>query len=240
MTELTLTTASVSHIGYRARNEDSCAWVPGCWTVADGLGGHGGGEVAARLAVDTVLTAIRDQPPKPAALQRAILRADQAIIDQQSQQRRLSQMRTTLVLLVSDGCHALWAHVGDSRLYHLRDGQVQERTRDHSVPQALADAGLIHPEDIRHHPDRNRLLRCLGSGTDPGITVGDPITLTPGDTFLLCTDGFWESVTDQDLTSTRAQAPDPDTWLNTLAERIQTRADPAQDNYTALSVWVSD
>jgi len=241
MSALTLHTATLSSAGGRADNQDVCAWRDGCWVLADGLGGHAGGAVAARIAVDHMLGALTGASlPTGAALTQAITGAHQAIQEQQASDPRLERMRTTLVVLCSDGERALWAHVGDSRLYHFRGGRLCFQTADHSVPQVLARAGEIRPDEIRFHEDRNRLLRTLGNADAVRPTVLEsPVALTRGDAFLLCTDGFWEYVTEPEMELTLAKSADPDTWLRTLAVRLLARAEPGNDNYTAAAVFVT-
>ena len=241
MSALTLSTATLSRAGGRDANEDAAAHRDGCWVLADGLGGHAGGEVAARLAVDQVLGALAGAPlPTGEALAQAIADAHHAIQDHQDRDPRLERMRTTLVVLVSDGERALWAHVGDSRLYHFRGGRLRFQTADHSVPQALARAGEIRPDEIRFHEDRNRLLRTLGNEGEARPTVSatqEP--LAPGDAFLLCTDGFWEYVTEGEMEVLLAKSTNADDWLQALAARLLARAAPGNDNYTAMAVFVA-
>ena len=219
MSPLRIATASVSRPGGRAVNEDACGHGDGCWVVADGLGGHGGGEVAAGIAVDTVLAAAAQQPLiDEGALTQALLAADAAIQARQETDPRLERMRTTAVVLASDARVALWAHLGDSRLYHLRDGRIRFQTLDHSVPQALVRAGEISAAEVRYHEDRNRLLRSLGNDKPPRPTLAEePLTLMPGDAFLLCTDGFWEYVTEPEMEVTLAKSASPEQWLENMA-----------------------
>jgi len=240
MAPLHFQTATLSRPGARPNNEDACGWRDGLWVVADGLGGHGGGEVASRLAVEALLTALPpDTPLSAEPLQHAVTAAAESLRAYQQDQPTLSGMRTTLVALMSDGTHALWLHLGDSRLYALRNGRLHLQTADHSVPQALVRAGELAPEAIRFHEDRNQLLRTLGEDKPPRPTLADaPLTLQPGDAFLLCTDGFWESVTESEMEIALAKSSDPAQWLARLEQHLvrQTRAD--QDNYTAMAIFV--
>ena len=240
MTALRFTTAALSQPGDRAANEDACGYRDGCWVLADGLGGHGGGEVASRLAVDGLLAAWDpDTPLTPEALTAGVVAAVAAIQARQAAEPGLSGMRTTLVALLSDGRQALWAHVGDSRLYLLRDGRVRFQTADHSVPQALVRAKELAPALIRGHPDRNRLLRVLGDEKEPRPELAaTPWTLQPGDAFLLCSDGFWEGVTEGEMEVTLAKATSAADWLARMELALRQRHLPGQDNYTALAVWV--
>lgn len=241
-------TALVSSRHGRRGNEDAAAYgftdILGCWVVADGLGGHGGGETASRLAVDTILASCLRKPEiSPAALRGYLDAAQTAIRNRQAQEPELAEMRTTVVLLVANGLRAQWAHVGDSRLYHLRLGRLLFQTGDHSVPQILANAGDIAPGDIRRHEDRNRLLRALGQEGELKPTVKpSPEPVQPGEAFLLCTDGFWEYVLEGEMLVDLAKSATPKDWLQRLEARLWQRTLHQQvknpDNYTALAVWV--
>lgn len=238
MTALGFDTAFLSRTGARANNEDACGYRDGCWVVADGLGGHGGGEVASRLAVHALLATWNPNAPlRAAALIQGLEAAAAAIHSHQAEDPGLSGMRTTLVVLATDGAHALWAHVGDSRLYLLRGGRVCLQTEDHSVPQALVRAGELTPAGVRDHPDRNRLLRALGDGKPPRPDLAAaPLELQPGDAFLLCSDGFWEAVTEGEMEVALAKARDAHDWLERMELDLRRQARPDQDNYTALAV----
>lgn len=239
MSAFSFTTAKVSDAGGRGYNEDCCEQRGNCWVLADGLGGHGGGEVASRLAVDAVLAALAGVPPSAAAIVHAVQAANGALHRQQRTNPSIERMRTTLVMLASDGATALWGHVGDSRLYHFRNGRVAAQTEDHSVPQAMVRAGELRPAEIRHHEDRNRLLRTLGNDEEPRPTlIPGPVQLATGDAFLLCTDGFWEYVTETEMEITLAKATDPANWLHIMTRRLLERAEPDHDNYTAMAVFV--
>ncbi|MCB2263694.1 MAG: serine/threonine-protein phosphatase [Candidatus Thiosymbion ectosymbiont of Robbea hypermnestra] len=249
MTALVLTSFAISHPGGRSQNEDSWRRVISparsalCWIVADGLGGHEGGEEASRLAVESAMKSFQEYPSvTEAEIERHVLSADEAIRRRKAVAPQFSAMLTTLVILVSDGATALWAHVGDSRLYQFRKGRCLLRTRDHSVPQVMATAGDIPESAIRHHEDRSRLLRSLGGPEPARVEVAEsPRTLVPGDAFLLCTDGFWEYVLETEMEADLAKSAGPDEWLETMVvDRLLRRAPPQHDNLTAVAVFVRE
>src|SRR5690606_14507544 len=168
--------------------------------LADGLGGHRGGAQAAAAVVEAAraLWPRQQAAPEPAA---DFLRALCA-----EAHRRIAALagdgdespHSTCVLLHLDAREAHWAHVGDSRLYHFRNGTLVERSRDHSVVQLLVDLGRIAEADMATHPDQNRLTQSLGAGTAPEPSLGSAAA-APGDAFLLCSDGLWESVSTDDM-----------------------------------------
>ncbi len=240
MTALRFDTARLSHPGERAYNEDAADYRDGCWVVADGLGGHSGGEVASRVAVEALLATWDPTAPLDhATLTNAITAATAAIHQRQAAEPGLSGMRTTLVVLATDGERALWAHIGDSRLYLLRGGRVWVQTEDHSVPQALVRAKELAPAEVRHHPDRNRLLRVVGDDKPlrPELPAA-PVALQAGDAFLLCSDGFWEGVTEGEMEVALAKARDAADWLARMTLGLRRKDQPGQDNYTALAILV--
>jgi serine/threonine protein phosphatase PrpC len=152
-------------------------------------------------------------------------------------------MRTTFVLLLADpdAGTALWGHAGDSRLYHFRDGAILNRTKDHSVVQALVDAGELAPEEMRDHDASHRILRALGDTDDANPDVTDtPVSLRPGDAFLLCSDGFWEGVTEDQMLDAWAGVDGPEAWIDAMTTPLEADADEEQDNYTAVAVLVGE
>jgi serine/threonine protein phosphatase PrpC len=209
-----------------------------CWVLADGLGGHRGGSTAARIAVDTVLRAFADSPAcRPDTVRSYLEAADAAICDGRRATPELRGMRSTAVVLVAGPGEAVWGHVGDTRLYHFRDGRLAAQTSDHSVPQALVGHGEIAPAGIRFHEDRGRLLRSLGTGESLRPTIVDaPRPLSPGDAFLLCTDGFWEYVLEDQMEKELGAAASARDWLDRMCRILPAAPDPDRDNYSATAI----
>jgi len=189
--------------GARATNQDRMGY---CFTresllmlVADGMGGHLHGEVAAQLALQAAAACFQaDARPllsdPPAFLDRALRHAHHEILRHQILHGLPEAPRTTIVACVVQQDRAWWAHAGDSRLYWLRGARVFARTRDHSKVQSLIDLGQIDPADADTHPERNKVLNCLGSPFEPTIDLGGDVGIEAGDTLLLCTDGVWSAL----------------------------------------------
>lgn len=238
------THATLSHHGGRKVNEDASRNLmisagQGCWVVADGLGGHGGGDVASKIVVNSIVEAYQSNPEFSSAHLGEMLEfAQQALLLRQQDDYRLGGMRSTVVVLLLDEAKAWWAHVGDTRLYHFANGRIVHQTKDHSVPQAMVDARDISHEDIRHHEDRDRLTRSLGNNGKFRITLLDqPVEIGEGDAFLICTDGFWEFVTETEMEATLAKSDTPENWLAKMESILLRNAHASHDNYTAAAIF---
>lgn len=246
---LSLQVAMLSEIGGRKYNEDA----GGHWrsedglycVLADGAGGHGGGDVASRLAVTSLLTSFSiTQSVSETQLTSLVRKVNQTVIDGRVPGTVQQDMHATIVCLVIDAVRgkAIWAHSGDSRLYWFRDNQVLERTRDHSFVQSLVDAGMIQESETRSHPKRSELYSALGKSADEFevATSAPSRDLEPGDVFLLCSDGVWEYLTDEVLATSLTAAATPEAWVETIKNLIieATNHSRNNDNYTALTVWV--
>ena len=195
----------VSRRGGREKNEDRMGYSytreSGLFVLADGMGGHPEGEVAAQLALQTVSGLFQKQA-RPAIkdtaefLSTAVMAAHHQIIRYASEKGMLDTPRTTLVAAILQGPGATWVHCGDSRLYVVRDGELLTRTRDHSyIEQQGAVGGRIE------HINRNILFTCLGSPTKPVFDITGPIFLQQGDKILLCSDGLWGTLSDEEIVS---------------------------------------
>jgi serine/threonine protein phosphatase PrpC len=172
--------------------------------VADGMGGHARGEVAAEATLQTLATIFqRDAKPMladPAAfLEQSIQAAHRDLHRYRAENRLPEAPRTTVVACVVQEGIATWAHVGDSRLYLVRGGRILHRTLDHSRVHHLVASGLIRPEDVKSHPERNRIHNCVGAFVAPRVEIARKVALHPGDTVLLCSDGLWGALSDQDI-----------------------------------------
>jgi protein phosphatase len=205
-----------THTGMiRAGNEDSyfSDLSHGLFVVADGMGGHAAGEVASEMAVHILSDELRDSHalPDEAARQRveqSLQRANQAIYQRTLTEVDKQGMGTTVCVLLIRGGRYLIGHVGDSRIYMLRDGALRQLTKDHSYVQEQVDAGVLTPEQARYHPYSNVITRCVGANTDvqPDVYAGE---IQRGDTFLVASDGLTGMVDDrrlQQLLQARASA----------------------------------
>ena len=135
-----------------------------------------------------------------------------------------------VVLLVENG-EALWGHIGDSRLYFFKSGRLYIRTMDHSVPQLLCNAKEINEKQIRHHEDRNKLLKVIGIKWDgPEYDMlNSSYKIKNGDAFLLCSDGFWEWINEKEMRSCLKRARNPEQWLNFMENKVVKKRRRKQD-----------
>lgn len=238
--------AAFSASGARPYNEDRLGHAStgqaAFWTLADGLGGHRGGSRAAELAVETSLAAVlaADGVELEPRLRRAVNEADARVRAGQVEEADFPEMRSTLVLLGADGRRLAWAHVGDSRLYHFRQGRLQWRTRDHSAAQLLAAAGELDDEAIASYPGRSRLVSCLGGANELLVSVRAATEpAAGGDALLICSDGMWEHFSNGELESLVAATSGPEALLAAMALRVTAAAYPDQDNYSAIALFAA-
>jgi PPM family protein phosphatase len=224
----------------RSGNEDSYFCGRTVFAVADGLGGHQGGEVASAAAVEP-LAALdgRDfaTPSEAAeALAGAIAEANTAILDQAAGNPSLWGMGTTVTAAAVTGDHLQLAHVGDSRAYLLREGSFDQLTTDHTVVGELVRRGRLTPAQATVHPERSILTRAVG--LDPRIPVDtpDPVELRQGDQVLLCSDGLTEAVPDPDIAELLSAEPDGHTACQSLIDTANSNGGP--DNITVVLLRV--
>jgi serine/threonine protein phosphatase PrpC len=238
----------LSKPGGRQVNEDAC----GCWSgpeasfciLSDGAGGHDGGDVASKIVVRHVLDWFHDSPECSAqSIEAALRSANAALIDGQRRDARLADMRATVVVLAIDSKHgqAVWGHLGDSRLYLFRHGRIVTQTRDHSVVQNMVDAGYLQSHELRTSPHRSQLFAALGNDDDFEPRI-EPVKsdLQDGDVFLLCSDGLWEYVDEDELEGTLKATASGADWLQALESQVLANGHKGQDNYSAIAIFCRD
>ena len=236
-----LSIAKYTARGGRSTNEDTArAYKRGdrvCAVAADGLGGHGGGRIASRAAAKTILSLFKNGgEADPSWLEKAMLAANDEVLSRQNEK---THMKTTAAVVVIDEDRACFAHIGDTRIYHFHNGSIAWQSTDHSMSQLAVMMGEITPDGIRSHPDRSRLTRALGGDTVISPDIGKAFTLEPGfHAFLLCTDGFWEYVLENEMLHDLECAISPRDWLNRMRRRLERRSGDDIDNNTALVIFM--
>ncbi|HEX8815505.1 MAG TPA: Stp1/IreP family PP2C-type Ser/Thr phosphatase [Terriglobales bacterium] len=242
--------ASLSDVGcQRGNNEDSCGyWEPQnpealaskgrLAIIADGMGGHEGGQEASRIAVETIeqtYAANADRDPRSALLE-GFRNAHQRIQEYGRVHPGLHGMGTTATAVALFPTQLLYAHIGDSRLYLIHANNITQLTRDHSYVSHLVQSGVITEDEAEIHPGRHILTAALGAGleAEPEIAMS-PIPVASGDRLVLCTDGLWSLMEDEEILDT-VLAHDPVAACNALVEMAKQRGGP--DNITVQVLYI--
>ena len=236
----------LSRKGGRERNEDRMGYCytrqAGLFVLADGMGGHPEGEVAAQLAVQTLSSYFRrhatpELPETEAFFHTAIRAAHRQILRYAFQKGLPDSPRTTLVAAVVQSGMIQWAHCGDSRLYFVRQGALMVRTRDHSLLEQHLDSP--HGKDTPPPTNRNVLYTCLGSPVKPVYDISAPLPLEQGDRFLLCSDGIWGNLEEERLVQGLAEG-ELGAAAPRLVEQALLQGGSSCDNATLVAVaWNS-
>ncbi|QBE64866.1 PP2C family protein-serine/threonine phosphatase [Pseudoduganella lutea] len=233
-----------SHIGGRGMNQDRMGYSftrdALLLVLADGMGGHPRGEVAATVALQTISALFQQQAnPYVKGPERFLADACHAAHREIHRHAALHGLpetpRTTIVACVVQHGMATWAHCGDSRLYLLRGGRVLARTRDHSHIEKQIDAGRV-PASARHtHPDRNKLYNCLGADAAPKVELSRGAALEAGDVMLLCSDGLWGVLPEEELVAALSTAAVERAVPDLLHSALRV-AGAGSDNVTGLAI----
>lgn len=208
--------------------------------VADGMGGHAGGQEASRLAVETIQNYLEEQWNSPASspeiLEQAFRLANQSIIDEQVRHPALNDMGTTAVTVMFRMGEAWCAHVGDSRLYRLRGAKIQQITDDHTWVARAIQAGHLTPEQGRNHPMRHVLAQCIGRVDLEEVTINS-FEVQVGDRFLLCSDGLTEELSDAAIANSLKSIRAGEKAAATLVESAKEKG--GRDNITVVIITIS-
>ena len=238
----TPTSAAVSHVGkIRSNNQDSGYAGTHLFVVADGMGGHAGGDVASAIAAKRIAEADADYPSARDAefsLQQALIAANSLLAETVFEHSELTGMGTTVSSILRVGDQVVVAHIGDSRIYLFRDGELKQITADHTFVQRLVDSGRITPEEAAVHPRRSVLMRVLGD-VDAAPEIDTAIFDTkPGDRWMLCSDGLSSYVTDDKMASILATVRTATGAADRLVKESLDHGAP--DNVTVVLVDIED
>lgn len=236
--------AKFCDIGNREINEDYALTYEqdgnGLYVVADGLGGHNCGEVASKTAAETVLNNFAENSEASSLNLLKMIKNAQKELLRLAEVHEYNGMRTTLVTLVVSHKTVVWGHIGDSRLYGIHDGKIQPMTADHSVAYISYMSGEIGYDDIRKSPDQNRLIRSMGSSDKFKPDIAEPVDANIGDAFLLCTDGFWEYISEKEILSAYKKSSSASRWLAKMVRIVEknSKNNTERDNCTAVAVFI--
>ncbi len=234
-----------SHIGNRKYNQDRVAYAYSnealLLVLADGMGGHLHGELAASLTIETFVETFGRLAHSHIAdpdgfISNTMRHAHERIMKLPHDRDMGGFPGTTCVAVLVQDDMMYWGHAGDSRLYLLRDGAVMVRSRDHSIVQHWFEQGMISAEQARSHPQRNQITHCLGGiGEDFRMELGKPVAMQPGDVLLLGSDGLWGPFSDQEIVESFISRPVSEV-LDGLIERALKRGTGHSDNVTGVAV----
>jgi len=234
-------TAVLSKFGGRNKNQDYCGHLESktgsIWIVADGMGGHLGGEMASYLAVNTILEQFtKNHSVEEENIIQLLNLANQVVLQKQQEMIDYHSMQSTICLAASNDDKTIFANVGDARGYYFSNGEISYQTRDHSLPQLLVNQGEIYEWEIRHHEDRNKVLKSIGKENSLSPSLYQIQRPEKGDALLLCSDGFWELIYEQEMEVDLAKSTTPEQWLRKMELRLLKRMPQRHDNYSAIAV----
>ena len=241
-----ITYAQYTDIGEREENEDAIGCFYNeekgyCFVVADGLGGHGRGEEASETVVKEFKKNFSEVTNIDEFFDKAFSAGQEQLEKMQDDSHAIMELKTTAVALTICNEEACFAHIGDSRLYVFNKNKVVIRTLDHSVPQMLVFAGDIKEKHIRKHPDRNRLLKVLGArDKELKFDTSSKFNINECQGFLLCTDGFWENITERKMCKFLRKSKTVEQWMELMKkEVVKNGKGNNMDNNSAIAIMIN-
>ncbi len=245
-------TANMCKVGGREYNQDYVAGsvdnAASCFIVCDGLGAYALSEDASRLCATKIIEQferVRELDParavKRAYCEAYVENAHNHVVSHKERNPKMSQSCTTVAMAVTDGKSTVFAHIGDTRIYFFRKDRLIYQSKDHSLAQLAVEMGHIKLRDIRTHKDQNKLTRVLGSDyfAPPDIDIVEK-PITPGDSVLLCSDGFWEYVYEEEMEEDLASSATPAEALAKMEKRLLARVSRFNDNYSVFLAMATD
>ena len=234
---------SYTDFGGRDENQDTIGVAvsanDGLYIVADGLGGHRLGNLASQMVVSSLTRSWESSKHWSAeTMQNAIEKANNEVLAMQRE--RICNAKSTVVILSLQSGRAIWAHSGDSRLYYISKNTIAAFTEDHSVAYMKYKTGEITREQIAEDEDQSSLLRALGNESRWTPSISEEIRTQPGDAFLLCSDGLWEYVTDNEILALCKQTKTAEDWGKSLLEQASCRYKPGHDNLSFIVIKITD
>ncbi len=233
-------TYAYTNSGGRSCNQD-CLWYKekqDCeiWVMADGLGGHRQSERASEVIIRTVQRLWEENRiPEYTEL---FLQCHNEIRNMKKEYPEAEPAASTMLVVQRKDDLFSFAHTGDSRLYFFRNNKLLFRTKDHSVAQISVSLGEMEEEELYTSKDRNKLYHVIGGKSEPKAEVGAVFALSAGDAFLLCTDGFWEHISEAEIINDLVQASTAQEWAENMLNRISGRLPKESDNYSLMCVFV--
>lgn len=249
--------AQITMVGDRRSNQDALGNAQqdalACFVVSDGVGGQVGGEIASGIVVRSILERfLQESSFTPRALRSYVDYAIAQVAQRRSKELHLQNMSTTVATLLIDQKNrcALWGHMGDTRIYLFRGGKIQKVTKDHSLVQQFVDAGFCTAAESRTHPQRNALYAAIGQegDTEPDVTH-EMVDLHDGDAFLICSDGLWEGLADEEMEQALGASQSAEEWLTGMCNIADVMNQPAngaaqraraRDNCTAFAIMLGE
>lgn len=235
--------SSITEVGNREINEDYIGYTHSkgyyCWIVCDGLGGHDRSEVASKFITDYLIKSFNNSPTDNIEkLKSLVATSNNELLKLQESE---GDINTTLTMVILKDNKLTFLHVGDSRIYCINYKKIIYQSKDHSVPQMLYLMGEIEEKDIRGHEDSNRLLKVLGMEWDNNKCDISTIIITENIGIILCTDGFWEYILEDEMIRNYKKSKDSNAWINKMKKVILKRGKKtSMDNYSAFAIKINN